>query len=294
MTKLVFLYWHPGTGGDHLQRLLLQYNKRFHGTLESINEHDSGRVLPVIGNHWKEIFPPTVESWYLRDWTKEDGNKLVKILDAVSSEFLVIGSHNFSSIAPLREVLGDRMITVGITYGPNMYLLVLKNWCKKVAPINPRVLSHYKEPMHQYLIEKGAIGEQVLKDCLQFGSFVAKTVKNEFDVGVSMESMYDNNFSKLLSYFNLEPNELFTNTNTNWLKKQSLLHQFQFPRHAYFESAIGFNPLASTVSNHPLELDAYDNILLKHWCQHNLVAKQIPRLTNTQEALDYFNGLTEV
>jgi len=293
-TKIILLYWQPGSGGDHLQQMLLYFKNQVQGVAQSSIIDDNGRVNQVLSAQWKEMFPPGPEGWYLRKWSTADAAKLKGILPTLKSPYFVIGTHDLPSINILKQSLGDSMISLGITYGQNMHPLILKNWCKKVGPVNVRITEHYTEAVHEYFKDKGVFGAQVLKDRLKQGNFVVSSQADRFDLSISMESMYINNFDKMLKSLGLIADSAFKDLGVTWLQNQSILHQCQFPRHQYFESAVGYNPLALVTTSQALPLDIYDNLLIRNWCKTNLKLTQLPRLNNTQQAFDFFNNLNQI
>jgi hypothetical protein len=183
--------------------MLMHFENQIQSVVQSTVQDDNGRVNPVLSDQWKEMFPPGPEGWYLRMWTMADAAKLKDILPTLESPYFLLGTHDLPSVNILKQSLGDSMISLGITYGQNMHTLILKNWCKKVGPVNVRITEHYTETVHQYFKDKGVFGAQVLKDRLKQGNFVVSSQADRFDLSISMESMYINNFNKIL-----KPNQM--------------------------------------------------------------------------------------
>jgi hypothetical protein len=132
MSGITILYWEPGSCGDFVQSVLLAQPEEYQGVIENFDIDHQGRVIPVVSNFFKENFDYTPKKFYLKTWTHDDVLVLSKFINDSNIQGFVIPTHRIDQVDFLQsQFLNCR--TVGITYPVNMFPLILKNWCKKVA-----------------------------------------------------------------------------------------------------------------------------------------------------------------
>lgn len=278
MFNIVILYWEPGSGGDFIQSLLLS-NNQYRGVVTNFNFTESGRISPTLDLAFKESFGSNL--WYFKKWSDEDCFKLSNIIEAENITEFVIPTHRFDQIAVLKKYFSNS-ISVGITYPKNMFPIVLKNWCKKVAQTDPYLDKIYNQPVHQYLKNNNVFGEFVLKEQLRFGTRLRKSVEDAFDVAISLEKLYISDTSDinlLISDQTTIPSNLH-----RWLSAQSPIQQYCFTAHPNLKEALGYNSKAVCPSESTIQLDSFDNVLIKEYCLANTLIKNVPIFKTLNQA----------
>lgn len=282
MSKIVVLYWEPGSGGDFVYSTLLARLDEYQGILTNTTINSQGRVVPTLLPFFEENFSHRPEQWYLREWTIDDV-QLLSTFAAQSKSCTVIPTHRVDQAKFLQSQIAGSTV-VGITYPTNMFPLVLKNWCKKVAANDTELQKIYNKPLHQHLRSKNSFGEFVLYEQLKFGSMISSSVGPAFDVNISLEDLYNKNLTTLNALFQdcSHVSDMFN----SWFKHQSILHQVQYNIPAILQKALGYNSAALTTNMLDIELDQFDNILIKHQNSPN----KTPNFKTLQQAADFFKS----
>jgi hypothetical protein len=283
MNKVVILYWEPGSCGDFVHSLLLANPNEYQGVVTFSPVNNQGRITPTILPFFNNNFNHDPEQWYLRTWSKEDIVTLNKFVSD-SQTCIVVPTHRFDQAEFLQSQISGSMLC-GITYPHNMFPLVLKNWCKKVAPYSPVLQTIYNQPIHQYFKNKNIFGEFILSEQLKFGSKIKLSVENIFDINISLEDIYSKNLSTL--------NSLFTDHGhvksmfDSWISQQSSIHQSQYKIPEILQQALGYNSKANYVDTLNNDLDFFDNKLIQHQTQLSHSTKYFKTL---QQAADFFKN----
>lgn len=282
MNKVAILYWEPGSCGDFVYSLLLANPSEYQCITKFSSVDNQGRINPTISVFFKDNFEHSPGQWYLRTWTNRDIELLIKFV--VSNQTCtVVPTHRVDQARFLQSQIPGSVI-FGITYPPNMFPLVLKNWCKKVAPYDKAVQKIYNQPIHQYFRNKNIFGEFVLSEQLQFGSDIKTSVDANFDINISLEEIYSKNLSTLNALFHNHDHvkDLFD----CWLIRQSNIHQHQYKLPEILQQALGYNSTASHTDNLNIKLDLFDNKLIHH--QTQLHPKK--HFKTLQQAVDFFKS----
>lgn len=278
MFNIIILYWEPGSGGDFVQSLLLSDNQ-YRGVVTNFNFTESGRIFPTLDLAFKESFGSNL--WYFKEWSEEDCCTLADIIKAENITQFIIPTHRFEQIAVLKKYFSNS-ISVGITYPKNMFPVVLKNWCKKVAHTDPYLDKIYNQPVHQYLKNNNVFGEFVLKEQLRFGTRLRTSVEDVFDVAISLEKLYVADMSDINLL--LKDQSMIHDNLRRWLSAQSPIQQYCFTVHPNLKDAIGYNSKASCPGESSIELDSFDNILIKEYCSTNTLIKNVPIFKTLKQA----------
>lgn len=255
MSKFFVLYWQPGSGGDCVQQLLLAQGMS--GVIEKFDLTSSGRLSPILAPVFRENFEHEQGQWYWRTWSLDDCVKLKELSDGT----FVIPTHRLDQVDFLVTQV-ENCKSIGITYPENIFYLVLKNWCKKVAPNDLTLAKIYNKPQHKYLKDNDVFGEFILSEQLKFGTEIKSSVKVPFDISISLENLYNSNVSDLAQLITIDSNvdALFA----SWLSSQSKLHTYRYHIDTRLEQALGYNSTAEKTNNLDISLDIFDNILIKH------------------------------
>lgn len=264
MSNISILYWEPGSGGDFVHNLLLAQSNEYYGVIEKFNIDEHGRVIPEVSSFFKEKFDHVSNEWYFREWTANDINALSALTKCNPKRTFILPTHCFEQVSFLKlQIPGAK--TIGITYPSNMFLLVLKNWCKKVAVTDKKLAEIYNQPLHQYLRSKNVFGEYVLSEQLKFGSSIRPTVNNLFDTAICLEKLYTGDLSSLKTLFQ-NSNHLDYMFNI-WIQKQSIIHQYHNQLPDNLKLSLGYNSIATQQGSLDVGLDVFDNILINHFNQ---------------------------
>lgn len=282
MNKVAILYWEPGSCGDFVYSLLVANPNEYQGIAEFLPVNNEGRLNSVISVFFKDNFEHCPGQWYLRTWTHRDIESLNKFV-ANQQTCTVVPTHRVDQAQFLQSQIPGSVI-FGITYPPNMFLLVLKNWCKKVVPYDTELQKIYNQPIHQYFKNKNIFGEFVLSEQLEFRSNIAPSVEANFDVNISLEDIYSKNLSTLNSLF-IDYTHVKAMFDC-WITKQSSIHQYQYKLPEILLQALGYNSTASYMDNLNIKLDLFDNKLIQHQTQSH-PKKYFKTL---QQAADFFKN----
>jgi len=282
VTKIIIFYWEPGSCGDFINSLFLARPDEYKSTLEKVAINDQGRVVPVVSKFFVDQFDHVPGNWYQKTWTIDDCKLIKKYVNNHDHEHFIIPTHRLDQVSFLQTQF-DNCLTMGVTYPVNMFPLVLKNWCKKVAPTDKALCEIYNKTLHQYLRSKNSFGELVLHDQLRFSTDIKPCVNTHFDIEISLEDLYNSSLFAIKSLF--KDNSHIDQQFDQWIKKQNILHRYRYQVPSVLDQALGYNSKAKNTSNSDVELDIYDNILIKHHCSD----KSIPSFNTLQQAANFFN-----
>jgi hypothetical protein len=278
MFNIIILYWEPGSGGDFIQSLLLSDNQ-YRGVVTNFNFTDSGRISPTLDLSFKELFESNL--WYFKEWSHEDCCTLADIIKAENITQFVIPTHRVDQISVLQKYFSNS-VSVGITYPENMFPIVLKNWCKKVAQTDSYLGKIYNQPVHQYLKNNNVFGEFVLKEQLRFGTRLRTSVEDVFDVAISLEKLYLADLSDIHLLIS-DQSTVYDNVH-RWLSAQGEIQQYCFTVHTNLKDAIGYNSKAVIAGKSNIKLDSFDNILIKEYFLKNTLIKNVPIFKTLKQA----------
>ena len=280
MPKFVVLCWEPGSGGDIIQNLLLADQDNFNGVIERFEQTLQGRCKPKCYELYKNHFPSDYDRWYFRHWTKEECDKLIELSANLDSKYFILPTHLVTEAEFLRNNL-EGCITMGVTYPTNMFPIVLKNWCQKVAPFSSPINQIYDSALCQSLKSKGVFGEFMLSEQLRMGTAIKSSVENIFDIEISLENLYNNDLSDVEKLCSVSDSghRIFQ----SWLAAQSKIPQHRFDVAPELEQAIGFNSKITTLKQ-DIEIDNFDNILIKQYFK-----RPIPFFKTLRETNNFIN-----
>jgi hypothetical protein len=291
MSDILILYWEPGSGGDFIQSLLLNDSTRYAGVITQFTSNSLGREVPLINPQFKEMFNHLTNQWYCREWTNND---CVVLLDAIknhTAKTFVIPTHRIDQVWFLKEQFFNST-TVGITYPKNVFPIVLKNWCKKVAQHDVCLDKIYDQPIHQHLKKNKVFGEFVLREQLRFGYNIRPFVDDCFDMEISLEDLYIANATMLESL--VDDLSVVSSKMQQWLSFQSLIPQGYCEVNPILKNSLGYNSKATTVNKLDPALDLYDNILIKEFCLSNTLINNVPTFKTLGEADCFFNNIKNI
>jgi hypothetical protein len=284
MKNFVILYWEPGSCGDFVQSILLSDVARYSGVIEQFESTTQGRVSPKFNTVFQQL-DHKHRLWYKRTWTEQDCEYIKQHIS--QDTHFIIPTHCLDQVQKLQSYLSDCK-TVGITYPKNLKFLVIKNWCKKVAYTDHRIINIYNKPVHENFRQKGIFGEFVLKEQLEFGSMISPKVDYSFDICIPLEDIYAGDLTVVKSLVSeqVDVDSKFK----NWISQQNVLYQYDYDLNTNLKQALGFNSKATTQSGLDVKLDLFDNIIIQHFCkQINVTAHNFQTLL---DANNFFN--TEV
>ena len=253
----------------------------YQGVQEKITLSDQGRVVPKITKFFIENFSSDPTQWYFRTWTTADCALLANFVGQLECAWFVIPTHRLDQVAFLKSQFENNN-SMGITYPNNMFPLVLKNWCKKVAAFDTAIQEIYSKPVHQYLRDKNKFGEFVLFEQLTYGTRIKPNVENTFDIEISLEDIYSAELSGLKSLF--KDSEHVDHLFNNWAQHQSIMHSCCYDIPETLRNSLGHNSRSKRHGELSLCLDTFDNILIKHYFN----TKDIPNFKTLQQAADFF------
>jgi len=291
MPNILIFYWEPGSGGDFIQSVLLNDSIRYTGVITQFTSTNLGRVVPSINPQFKEMFNHSTNQWYCREWTNDDCVVLLDTIKNHTAKTFVIPTHRIDQVWFLKEQLVNST-TVGITYPKNMFPIVLKNWCKKVAQHDVYLDKIYNQPMHQHLKKNKVFGEFVLKEQLRFGFHIRPFVDDCFDIELSLEDLYIANATVLESL--VDDLSVVLDKMQQWLSFQSFILQGHYRVNSILKNSLGYNSKATTVNKLDPELDLYDNILIKEFCSSNTLINDLPTFKTLSEADCFFNNIKNI
>lgn len=286
MAKIVIFYWEPGSSGDFVVSSLLSNSEEYQGITEKFSLTTTGRILPTASTFLTENFACDEGMWYQKTWTVDDCQMISTYANNLDCNFFVIPTHRFEQVDVLKSIFANS-ITLGITYSNNMFPLVLKNWCKKVAPTDSIISEIYNKPLHQYLKNKGGFGEFVMSEQLKYKTNTRAHVSDQFDLSISLEDLYKGDLFSvtMLLHNSNHVSQLYQ----RWIEKQSIIHRFQYNIPLVLKEALGYNSKAPYSADLNIPLDMFDNILIKHHC----TIQNIPYFGTLQQAADFFNNFNK-
>jgi hypothetical protein len=286
MNKIIIFYWEPGSCGDFINSLFLSRPDEYKSTLEKTSTTGQGRVSPTISQFFVNQFDHVAGQWYRKDWTVRDCELISNYVDNINNDHFVIPTHRLDQVDFLQSQFVN-CCTLGITYPTNMFPLILKNWCKKVAPTDKLISEIYNKASHQYLRTKNSFGELFLRDQLTYGTNVKTCVNTSFDVEILLEDLYCGSLATVKSLF--KDNSHVDLQFEQWIEKQNIIHRYRYNIPPILQQALGYNSKAEQDNNLDVELDTFDNILIKHYFSE----KNIPNFNTLQQAADFFNKCVE-
>ena len=267
MSKIVVLYWEPGSCGDFVHSTMLERAEEYHGMLNRFQIDSTGRAVPgTVLPFFRENFICTDNLWYEITWDQANLDKLSVYLSEHNIQQFVIPTHRYTQVEAIKKLI-PHVVTAGVTYPKGMFPLVLKNWCKKVAAKDKVLQKIYNKPLHQNLIKNNLFGEYILTEQLKFGSNIPTSVDHDFDIDISLEELFNQNLTSVKSLF-ADSNHVDSLFN-GWFKQQSALHKYHYSMPPELKKSLGFNSLAVNKGSLDIELDTFDNILINHHAGSN-------------------------
>lgn len=285
MTKILILFWEPGSCGDFIQSALLSDSIRYSGVVDFFTLDNNGRSMPKVKSIFLEKFDHVPKQWYARTWSQTDFDILKNILESENSEYFVLPTHRLEEVEKFKNNFTNA-VSVGITYPKNMFPIVLKNWCQKVAPVDLNINKIYNQPIHDYFRNNNVFGEFILSESLSFGSNIRDSVLNLFDINISLEQIYVSDTSTIRDL--VIDKTLFDSKFEQWLKLQGNIQKYNYPIDSRLKEALGYNSKASNLGSLDLKLDKFDNILIKKYFLKNYTNQQIPMFQTLDEANNFF------
>lgn len=285
MTTPVILFWEPGSCGDFVQSLLLSDYNNVSGVVKEFELDATGRTIPVIDPVFLDSYTHVDDQWYLKSWSPEEIESLSNSLKYLSTQYFIIPTHRLDQVELLKQHLSN-CVTIGITYNDNLFPLVLKNWCKKVAPVDTALALVYNKPMHTLFKEKQVFGEFVLLEQLKHGYSLKTRVQNTFDLAINLDDIYNNDLTQLQSIIVVTTD--IVDYYRAWLSKQNILHQFWYHAHVGIQTALGYNSKSKNLLTHDVDLDTFDNIFLKQYILSQGISIKVPKFKKLSEANIFF------
>lgn len=218
----------------------------------------NGRVNRKIDPEFEQAFPALPEQWLWRDWSNSELNVLL----SWGNKNIAIGTHSIDQVRKIKAHLSDRVTTIGVTYGENLYPAVIKNFCTKVGNADPALHLIYQQAnpaLYAKLKEQNLLGLKVLKDCLSNKTVVPRQQSNEFDIAVDLEHILLGN----LGWFNQWLTQAGKEHLSAWLALQDPLYSTAIAANEDYIKCLGVNTQA-TAQSESIELNAYHNILIQH------------------------------
>jgi len=287
MPKILIFYWEPGSGGDFVNRLLLERPLEYQGIYNKFTLTDQGRFIPSIINFFTNNFNSEHQQWYNRTWTASDCVKVTDYVLQLQCKWFVIPTHRLDQVAFLKTTLKNSY-SMGITYPDNMFPIVLKNVCKKILAFDTTTQDIYNKPIHKYLQDKKIFGEFLLSQQLTYGTKIKRCVEDTFDIALPLEELYNMELYAIKSIF--ENSEHVDGLFSDWFHNQSNLHSYHFDIPKALQQALGYNSRSKLYGDLSLHLDTFDNILIKHYFNK----KNIPSFTTLQQASDFFKDHSNI
>lgn len=285
MTRILILFWQPGSCGDFVQSALLNESTRYSGVINFFTLDNTGRSTPELKSNFLETVNHVPEQWYTRNWSQNDFNTLSGILDSENSEYFVIPTHCLDEVQKFKNNFTNA-VSVGLTYPKNMFPIVLKNWCQKVATVDLFINKIYNQPVHDYFRDKNVFGEFILSEFLTFGSKIRDSVPDLFDINISLEKIYAADVSVFKDL--IINSTLFDVKFKQWIKLQGNIQQYNYPINAKLKEALGYNTKASNLGSLDLKLDKFDNIMIKKYFLNHYDGQQLPAFRTLQDANNFF------
>jgi hypothetical protein len=283
VANIVVFYWGPGSGGDFINSLLIERQSEYQSVVENITLTAQGRVTSILSPFFVDNFTGNPEQWYWRNWTTADCDTLIKFVNELECKWFVIPTHRLDQVDFLKSQIKNCR-SIGITYPNNMFPLVLKNWCKKVAAVDADIQKIYNQPLHQYLRDHNKFGEFVLKEQLAHGTSLSSSVEYRFDIEILLEDIYNLDLSvvKALLHDHSHVDKRFS----DWIQRQSKLYSHCYTIPKQLKQSLGYNSKSKNHGDLSVSLDTFDNMLIKHHC----ATKNIPKFNTLQQAANFFKN----
>lgn len=286
MSKLVCLFWVPGSCGDLVRQLLINTGQYSNQSKTVVNE--VGRVLPSVDPYLIEQFPtPADVSWHNRTWYPEDIVKLKQISNKSTLPF-IIGTHRLDQLDLIKDSIDD-CLTIGVTFNNDLYPAVIKNWCKKASESSLETNLIYKKShpiLSEKFKEKGLYSEFMLLEILKHINNIPKQITPRFDINVNLGEILNSDLSSLAGFLTQDSVAIFD----QWYLLQDPLYKYKFECNDDYINALGYNHCATTVCHHDINLSRLDHILISQYCKtKNLVSPTRPLETHTEATL-FFNN----
>ena len=280
MPSLYCMFWVPGSCGDILQQVLSHNIDVCTGGYYDLNSQ--GRAVRTTTHEFNMLFPSTPSQWLLRSWSVQDCDRLVNL---AKSQTVVVGTHDYAQVRFLKEYLNSSIETIGVVYDQNMWPVVLKNFCLKVANSDDLVNQVYQScntNLYKKFKKNKSVGAWVLQDQLLHNTKIPKTVDHLFDHVIYLDRLLSGDL-QWVSQFRTPGSLLLFQ---QWLSIQNLFGRTKMPNNPDLIACLGQNREATVEHPLPIALDNYDKIFIKqHVKQHNLPAC---RASTHHELLDFF------
>jgi len=287
MTKLVCLYWVPGSVGDTVRQMLIStgnYANHLTGTTNV-----DGRTMPTVDPYLFEQFPTLTNiGWHNKIWSVDDLDRLQKIANTSAKPY-IIGTHQLDQFKLIKSTV-DQCVGIGITYNTNLYPAVIKNWCKKAASDSPEAREIYNKShpvLSKKLREKGLFPKFMLTELLKYVNNIPKQVLPEFDVNVNLGDVLNADLSALTDFLTPASIKFFD----YWYTLQDPLYKLKFEHNADYVNALGYNYCATTPCNEEIILSNLDQLLISHYCKTNNWQQPQEKLKTHTQAASFFNHL---
>jgi len=280
MSNLYCMFWVPGSCGDILQHILSQNPGVCTGANYDLNAQ--GRTVRSITQEFSILFPSEPNQWLLRSWTARDCDQLAIM---AKSQTVVIGTHDYNQVKFLKEYLDSSIEIVGISYDQNMWPIVLKNFCLKVAEFDDNINREYQSQnpsLYKKFKKNNQFGAWVLQDQLLHNTRIPKTVNYLFDYTICLERLLIGDLQWVSQFQTTESLSLFQ----QWLSIQNLFGRTKMLDNPDLIACLGQNIAATIEHPLPIVLDNYDKIFIKHYIkEHNL---STCRASTHYELVDFF------
>lgn len=281
MPKIIVLYWEPGSCGDFVSQVLLGCPAEYQGIMEKMHLTEQGRVSPRLKKFFVEKLGGNTDQLYLREWSLRDCDIISNFVVNLDCKYFVLPTHRIDQVDFLKSQF-DQSISMGITYPKNMFPLILKNWCKKVAASDTGIQKIYNDPVHHYLQLKNKFGEFVLTEQLKYGSKIKTNVENAFNIEIPLEDLYNSSLDCLYTlFYNNSHVDYFFN---DWIQRQNKIHRYCYNIPDILKQALGYNSKSKDHGELAVCLDIFDNMLIKHHCSRF----DLPTFKTLQQAADFF------
>ena len=254
-------YWAPGSCGDIIKNLL-NFDEN------SVQLSRSGRSLPT-NNKLTTLFPWDANiGWYHRQWTESECHQLVDYQQKEKKR-VIIGTHSLEQLDFLKNNLGNLAVTLGITYGENLYFSVIKNWCKKCAATSygfDQIYSKSHPKLSKKFKDAGIYDQFILQEILRYNSNIPRWVDNNFDYNISLGKIFNKDLTDLDGLLDTSDTQpLFE----QWHSLQDPLYCYKFPVNELYIDVLGYNFDARHEFDTPIQLSPLDAVLVRHYCKVN-------------------------
>lgn len=257
MANLYCMYWVPGSCGDLLQQVLSMHADWYTGSHFSLDHN--GRWQRQVDKDFRQAYPAESNQWLWRSWTTQELDSLL-LLPAAQ---VAIGTHSIDELRKIKQHLGSKVTTVGVTYNKNMYPAVLKNFCAKVGEADPKLNSIYSKAqpeLYQKLKQNNLFGPKLLKDLLKSGNLIPKQQLDEFDVAVDLEKILLGDLGWANQWLTQQSAEHVA----NWTVLQDPLYSTAIVANQHYSKCLGLNSQATKLDSNPINLNTYHHTLIHH------------------------------